>query len=191
MPKKNKEDKKINDIIEIEEFPSDQEEIDEEQSSNVVKPKKSLKKPTKSPKDMRSKKKVEVNARRAVEDSESESESEEEVVKKHSSRSTRVKAPISQKRLDALQRGREKAAKMRAEKKKLEIDSLKKQLWDEFNGSSRAAGEAKMVPTKKEADVVQNNTAVLEHITKMKSSLPQEPLKFVDGIQIRSFRKIK
>lgn len=164
MPKKNKEDKKVNDIIEIEEFPSDQEEIDES-------PKKPNKKPTK-------KKKVEVN---------SESESEEEVVKKHSSRATRakepVKAPISQKRLDALQRGREKAAKMRAEKKKIEIDSLKKQLWDEFNG--------KMVPTKKEADVVPNNTAVLEHITKMKSSLPQEPLKFVDGIQIRSFRKIK
>ena len=181
MPKKNKEDKKVNDIIEIEEFPSDQEEED-------APPKKS----NKSPKDMRSKptkkKKVEVN-------SESESESEEEVVKKHSSRATRakepVKAPISQKRLDALQRGREKAAKMRAEKKKIEIDSLKKQLWDEFNGSSRAAGEAKMVPTKKEADVVPNNTAVLEHITKMKSSLPQEPLKFVDGIQIRSFRKIK
>jgi hypothetical protein len=170
MPKKNKEDIKTNDIIEIEEFS----ETSDNEEKSVVKPKKTRAKPD-------TKKKV-----KAESESEEES-SEEEPPKKSKSKSkskrvveSPVKKPISQKRLDALQRGREKAAKIRAEKKKLELDSIKKQLWEDFNGK---------VKDKKE--VVEPSSKALEHISKMKSSLPQEPLKLGGNAVVRTFSKIK
>jgi hypothetical protein len=176
MPKKNKEDIKTNDIIEIEEFS----ETSDNEEKSVVKPKKTKSKPD-------TKKKVKL-------ESESEEESsEEEPPKKSKSKSkskrveSPVKKPISQKRLDALQRGREKAAKIRAEKKKLELDSIKKQLWEDFNGKVKDKKEAAAA----EPPCKEPSSKALEHISKMKSSLPQEPLKLGGNAVVRTFSKIK
>jgi hypothetical protein len=179
MPKKNKEDIKTNDIIEIEEFS----ETSDNEEKTPAKPKKSKSKPD-------TKKKVKLEATPARSESESEEESsEEEPPKKSKSKSKRVespvKKPISQKRLDALQRGREKAAKIRAEKKKLELESIKKQLWDDFNGKVKDKKEAAEQPCK------EPSSKALEHISKMKSSLPQEPLKLGGNAVVRTFSKIK
>jgi hypothetical protein len=178
MPKKNKEDIKTNDIIEIEEFS----ETSDNEEKSVVKPKKTKSKPD-------TKKKVKLEATPARSESEEDS-SEEEPPKKNKSKSKRVvespvKKPISQKRLDALQRGREKAAKIRAEKKKLELESIKKQLWDDFNGKVKDKKEAAEPPCK------EPSSKALEHISKMKSSLPQEPLKLGGNAVVRTFSKIK
>jgi hypothetical protein len=182
MPKKNKEDIKTNDIIEIEEFS----ETSDNEEKSVVKPKKTKSKPD-------TKKKVKV-------ESESEEESsEEEPPKKNKSKSKRVvespvKKPISQKRLDALQRGREKAAKIRAEKKKLELESIKKQLWEDFNGKvkdTRVAGLKEKEDVAAEPPCKEPSSKALEHISKMKSSLPQEPLKLGGNAVVRTFSKIK
>lgn len=135
MPKKQIDDDE--DIIEIEEF-------------TEPKPEKSVKKQNtdkkakiKSPKGMRSKAtKKQPPPESEEEDSQAEIEEEEEEEEdekptRKSKTKITSKKTISDKRLEVLKKGREIAAANRAKKKAEQMASLKKELWEEFNGKGK------------------------------------------------------
>jgi hypothetical protein len=176
------------DIIEIEEYPEDSEEEEEVSVKKVTK-----KKP-------KAKKQVEV-------ESESESESEEEEIpqKKKSSKKIalppiilqappKVKKPLTEKRAAALARGREKQKAIREQRKNESLEKMKKELWEDFQkqGKGKDAKDAKASQASQEPASV---TDPLEHIKKMKESLPKPDERKHDSgglfgpVQIRSFRK--
>ena len=190
------------DIIEIEEYPEDSEEEEEVPVSKTTK-----KKP-------KAKKQVEVES-----ESESESEEEDELAqaprKKKSSKKIaslraslppiilqapeKVKKPLTEKRAAALARGREKQKAIREQRKNDALEKMKKELWDDFQkqGSS-AAPSAKPKDAKDAKDAKASQEPVtdpLEHIKKMKESLPKQDERKHDAgglfgpVQIRSFRK--
>jgi hypothetical protein len=188
------------DIIEIEEYPEESEEEEE------VPVKKTTKKKPKA------KKQVEVES-----ESESESEEEESPQKKKSSKKKvvlppiilqapeKVKKPLTEKRAAALARGREKQKAIREQRKNDALEKMKKELWEDFQkqGSS-AAPSAKpkdvkdaKAPQEKEpvTDPLSRESGALEHIKKMKESLPKQDERKHDAgglfgpVQIRSFRK--
>lgn len=163
MPKKQVSDDE--DIIEIEEF------TNEKQAKS---------KPKQKP-DKKAKKK-ELNEQE--DESEEEEESEEEDKPKNKGKKKTTKKPISDKRLENLKKGREKAAANRAKKKAEQIDSLKKELWDEFNG------KIKQVKEVKESEPTPKATTISPHdiISKMKQPVPENN---TTGRIFKSFSKIK
>jgi len=184
------------DIIEIEEYPEDSEEEEEVSVKKITK-----KKP-------KAKKQVEVES-----ESESESESEEESPsKKKSSKKIalppiilhappKVKKPLTEKRAAALARGREKQKVIREQRKNDALEKMKKELWDDFQkqGKLKEPKDAKVSQEKEQRDPVFDRSASvtdpLEHIKKMKESLPKPDERKHDAgglfgpVQIRSFRK--
>jgi hypothetical protein len=180
------------DIIEIEEYPGSalpNEESEEEEEVPVSKTTK--KKP-------KAKKQVEVES-----ESESESEEEEAPQKKSSKKSSKkialppiilqapVKKPLTEKRAAALARGREKQKAIREQRKNESLEKMKKELWDDFQKQGKGK-DAKEPKEKEQRDPV---TDPLEHIKKMKESLPKQDERKHDAgglfgpVQIRSFRK--
>lgn len=207
MPKKPVKQQQEVDIIEIEEYPQDGSDSEEDVSVQ-----KSTKKKPKA------KKQVKVEAES---ESESESESEEEVPqkkkssKKKSSKSPKgmrskaipviqapVKKPLTEKRAAALARGREKQRLLREQRKNESLEKMKKELWEDFQkqGKLRSAG-AGTATERGEGTVKENKENKepipdpLEHIKKMKESLPKQDERKHDvgglfgPVQIRSFRK--
>jgi len=174
------------DIIEIEEYPEDSEEEEEVPVSKTTK-----KKP-------KAKKQVEVES-----ESESESEEEDELAqaprKKKSSKKKvalppiilqapeKVKKPLTEKRADALARGREKQKIIREQRKNDALEKMKKELWDDFQKQGK--------PKEPSSSSKEPVTDPLEHIKKMKESLPKQDERKHDAgglfgpVQIRSFRK--
>jgi len=189
MPKKPVKKQEDVDIIEIEEYPENGSESEEEEEVPVKKITK--KKP-------KAKKQVEVES-----ESESESESEEEEVpqKKSSKKSSKkialppiilqappkVKKPLTEKRAAALARGREKQKAIREQRKNESLEKMKKELWEDFQKQGKPKEPKEKDPT--------SVTDPLEHIKKMKESLPKPDDRKHDAgglfgpVQIRSFRK--
>jgi hypothetical protein len=200
MPKKPVKKQEDVDIIEIEEYPENGDDSEEEDEIPV---KKTTKKKPKA------KKQVEVES-----ESESESEEEDELAqapqkKTNSKKSSKkialpsiilqapekVKKPLTEKRAAALARGREKQKAIREQRKNESLEKMKKELWEDFQkqGSSAAPlAKPKDVKEQKEKEPV---TDPLEHIKKMKESLPKQDDRKHDAsglfgpVQIRSFRK--
>jgi len=180
------------DIIEIEEYPEDSEEEEE------VPVKKTTKKKPKA------KKQVEVES-----ESESESEEEEAPSKKKSSKKKialppiilqapeKVKKPLTEKRAAALARGREKQKAIREQRKNESLEKMKKELWDDFQkqGKPKEPKDAKDAKASQASQEKEPVTDPLEHIKKMKESLPKQDDRKHDAsglfgpVQIRSFRK--
>jgi hypothetical protein len=194
------------DIIEIEEYPGSAEPNEEsEEEEEVPVSKTTKKKPGK--REAKAKKQVGSAEPNEVE-SESESESEEEEVpqKKKSSKKKialppiilqapeKVKKPLTEKRAAAIARGREKQKAIREQRKNESLEKMKKELWEDFQkqGSSAAPSVKGTVKEQKEKEPV---TDPLEHIKKMKESLPKQDERKHDvsglfgPVQIRSFRK--
>lgn len=184
------------DIIEIEEYPEESEEEEEVPVSKTTK-----KKP-------KAKKQVEVES-----ESESESEEEEAPRKKKSSKKIalppiilqapeKVKKPLTEKRAAALARGREKQKAIREQRKNESLEKMKKELWDDFQKQGSSAAPSAKPKDAKDAKASQASQASqepvtdpLEHIKKMKESLPKQDDRKHDAgglfgpVQIRSFRK--
>jgi hypothetical protein len=177
------------DIIEIEEYPEESEEEEEVPVSKTTK-----KKP-------KAKKQVEV-------ESESESESEEEEVpqKKSSKKKVvlppiilqapeKVKKPLTEKRAAALARGREKQKAIREQRKNESLEKMKKELWEDFQKQGSSSAPSTKPKDAKEQKEKEPVTDPLEHIKKMKESLPKQDERKHDvsglfgPVQIRSFRK--
>jgi hypothetical protein len=182
MPKKPVKQQQEVDIIEIEEYPQNSSDSEEEVS---------IQKSTK--KKPKAKKQVE---------SDSESESEEEAPQNKTSRSSnkkiaiqapeKIKKPLTEKRAAALARGREKQKAIREQRKNESLEKMKKELWEDFQ--KQGTRETRL----KEGTVKENKEPVpdpLEHIKKMKESLPKQDDRKHDvgglfgPVQIRSFRK--
>lgn len=177
------------DIIEIEEYPEESEEEEEVPVSKTTK-----KKP-------KAKKQVEVES-----ESESESEEEEAPRKKKSSKKIalppiilqapeKVKKPLTEKRAAALARGREKQKAIREQRKNDALEKMKKELWDDFQKQGSSAAPSAKPKDAKDAKDLTPVTDPLEHIKKMKESLPKQDDRKHDAgglfgpVQIRSFRK--
>jgi len=201
MPKKPVKQQQEVDIIEIEEYPqngSDSEEEVSVQKSTKKKPK--------------ANKQVKVES-----ESESESESEEEEVpqiptnskkgvrsKKNSKKKIaiptilniqtpeKIKKPLTEKRAAALARGREKQKAIREQRKNESLEKMKKELWEDFQKQGKGTVKENKEPV---PDPLARDSGPLEHIKKMKESLPKQDDRKHDvgglfgPVQIRSFRK--
>jgi hypothetical protein len=203
MPKKPVKKQEDVDIIEIEEYPGSALPNEDSEEEEDVPVKKITKKKPKA------KKQVEVES-----ESESESESEEEDApskKKKSSKKValppiilqapqKVKKPLTEKRAAALARGREKQKAIREQRKNESLEKMKKELWEDFQkqGKGKEPKDSKASQEKDPTSVtdpLSRESGALEHIKKMKESLPKPDERKHDAgglfgpVQIRSFRK--
>lgn len=183
MPKKQVEDDE--DIIEIEEFTElkPEKSVKKQNTDKKAKIKKvTTKKKQPPPESEEEEDEEEEDSRAEIE----EEEEEERPTRKSKTKITSKKA-ISDKRLEVLKKGREIAAANRAKKKAEQIASLKKELWEEFNGRGKPpqpqSTKSEQPPTPAPVSQAQ------EIISKMKERASFE---FVPtGRPLKSFSKIK
>jgi hypothetical protein len=224
MPKK--QDKNV-EIVEIEEYPNEagseeseadnRDEVEDDRRSIEEAPveQKPVKSSTKSKKATESKKKPAPS---------SAAERKEPVLvettapAKQTSRGSAEPKPLSEKRKAALAKGRETQRLLREKKKTEALETLKKQIWEDFQKQSavqdktnerssagrketpepKKATESKKEPPRAEpSPPPRTEKQPLDHIKKMREALPKtEELKsykhsgLYGPMQIRSFRKI-
>lgn len=192
MPKKSHNQPVNYDIVEVNEYP--EEEDSEEEPQRPSKNRQSQKKQVKT-----KPKKYQPESDEEEDEEEEESESEEEQPQrkgkseKHSSRNEKKKLPkgkvevpvktkiMSEARLRALAKGREIAKQKRIAKKNSDLEELKQKLWNEFEGGSkkgnqRRSTEPGQVEPREESvrsGERQPRSVIQESIDEVKRSMPK------------------
>jgi hypothetical protein len=195
MPKKSHNQPVNYDIVEVNEYPEEEDSEEEPQrpSKNRQSQKKQVKIKTK---------KYQPESDEEEDEEEEESESEEEQPQrkgkseKHSSRNEKKKLPkgkvevpvktkiMSEARLRALAKGREIAKQKRIAKKNKDLEELKQKLWSEFEGGSKKGNQRRgtepgQVEPRERSVIQESIDEVKKSMPKPRSSIYGEPI-FVD-----------
>jgi hypothetical protein len=184
MPKKSHNQPVNYDIVEVNEYP--EEEDSEEEIQRPSKNRQSQKKQVKI-KTKKYQPESEEDEDEEGEESESEEEQPRRKVKseKHSSRNEvrklpkgKVEVPVktkimSEARLRALAKGREIAKQKRIAKKNSDLEELKQKLWSEFEGGSKKGTQIEPREESVRSGERQPRSVIQESIDEVKKSMPK------------------